>query len=179
FPHLRTNSNLRPFWFNTAEGWKLPKTKRVPDRFQIEDRIWLAIPHDASPTASRDITPLRPNGSVGEMDRRPDRGKNFFGFTAEGQVLQPVERPGGFWFGSLIGVSAVAALVGLLTAWRAFARQQQLSEMKSNFVSSVSHELRAPIASVRLMAESLERGKISETAKQHDYFRFIGQECRR
>jgi hypothetical protein len=51
--------------------------------------------------------------------------------------------------------------------------------MKSNFVSSVSHELRAPIASVRLMAESLERGKISEPVKQHEYFRFIVQECRR
>jgi signal transduction histidine kinase len=84
-----------------------------------------------------------------------------------------------FWFGSLIAVSSVAALVGLLTAWHAFTRQQQLSEMKSNFVSSVSHELRAPIASVRLMAESLELGKISEPARQNDYFRFIGQECRR
>src|ERR1700724_2177889 len=51
--------------------------------------------------------------------------------------------------------------------------------MKSNFVSSVSHELRAPIASVRLLAESLERGKILEAPKQHEYFRFIGQECRR
>jgi signal transduction histidine kinase len=32
---------------------------------------------------------------------------------------------------------------------------------------------------VRLLAESLERGKISEPQKQHEYFRFIGQECRR
>ncbi len=84
-----------------------------------------------------------------------------------------------FWFGSLIAASAAAALIGLLTAWRAFARQQQLGEMKSNFVSSVSHELRAPIASVRLMAESLERGKIADAPKQQEYFRFIGQECRR
>ena len=51
--------------------------------------------------------------------------------------------------------------------------------MKSNFVSSVSHELRAPIASVRLMAESLERGKVAEPQKQNEYFRFIVQECRR
>ena len=49
----------------------------------------------------------------------------------------------------------------------------------TNFVSSVSHELRSPIASVRLMAESLERGRVSEAAKQHEYFRFIVQECRR
>jgi signal transduction histidine kinase len=84
-----------------------------------------------------------------------------------------------FWFGSLVGISAFAALIGLFTAWRAFNRQQELAEMKSNFVSSVSHELRAPIASVRLMAESLERGKIAEAPKQQEYFRFIGQECRR
>ncbi len=84
-----------------------------------------------------------------------------------------------FWFGSLIAVSAAAALIGLTTAWRAFNRQQQLGEMKSNFVSSVSHELRAPIASVRLMAESLERGKIQGPQKQNEYFAFIVQECRR
>jgi signal transduction histidine kinase len=84
-----------------------------------------------------------------------------------------------FWFGSLIGVAGLAALAGLGSAWRAFHRQQALSEMKSNFVSSVSHELRAPIASVRLLAESLELGKIQEPARQQEYFRFIVQECRR
>ncbi|HEV2393163.1 MAG TPA: ATP-binding protein [Verrucomicrobiae bacterium] len=84
-----------------------------------------------------------------------------------------------FWFGSLIAASAMVALVGLLAAYRAFSRQLRLSELKSNFVSSVSHELRAPIASVRLLAESLERGKVSEPSKQHQYFGFIAQECRR
>jgi signal transduction histidine kinase len=84
-----------------------------------------------------------------------------------------------FWFGSLVTVSAAAALIGLLAAWRAFRQQRELNEMKSNFVSSVSHELRAPIASVRLMAENLEGGKIPEPQKQREYFGFIVQECRR
>jgi signal transduction histidine kinase len=84
-----------------------------------------------------------------------------------------------FWFGLLVAISTLAAFIGLFSAWRAFNRQQELAEMKSNFVSSVSHELRAPIASVRLMAESLERGKVADPPKQHEYFRFIGQECRR
>ena len=84
-----------------------------------------------------------------------------------------------FWFGSLVAVSAVAALIGLLAAWRAFRQQRELSEMKSNFVSSVSHELRAPIASVRLMAENLESDKIQEPRKRKEYFGFIVQECRR
>ncbi len=83
------------------------------------------------------------------------------------------------WFGSLIAASAFAGAVGLLAAYRAFRRQLRLSELKSSFVSSVSHELRAPIASVRLMAESLDRGKIPEPAKQREYFHFIVQECHR
>lgn len=95
------------------------------------------------------------------------------------QLLYYRQRTRSLLFGGLIAASALAAIVGFISARRAFLRQQQLSEMKSNFVSSVSHELRAPIASVRLLAESLERGTISEPAKQHEYFRFIVQECRR
>jgi signal transduction histidine kinase len=83
------------------------------------------------------------------------------------------------WYASLIGAAALAAGVGLVTARRAFHRQQALADMKTNFVSSVSHELRAPIASIRLLAEGLERGATHDSAKQREYFRFIVQECRR
>jgi signal transduction histidine kinase len=82
-------------------------------------------------------------------------------------------------FGALILASVLAAVAGLAAAWRSFRKQLRLNDLKSNFVSSVSHELRAPIASVRLMAESLERGKIIEPGKQREYFRLISQECRR
>jgi signal transduction histidine kinase len=79
----------------------------------------------------------------------------------------------------LVAASAFGALIGVIASWRAFRHQLRLNELKSNFVSSVSHELRSPIASVRLMAESLERGKVPEAPKQQEYFRFIVQECRR
>ena len=79
----------------------------------------------------------------------------------------------------LILSSLAAAMGGLAGLWRNSRRQAVLSEMKSNFVSSVSHELRAPIAAVRLMGESLERGTITDAARQKDYFRLIVQECRR
>jgi signal transduction histidine kinase len=80
---------------------------------------------------------------------------------------------------ALILSAAAAALVGLASFWQGFRRQVRISEMQSNFVSSVSHELRAPIAAVRLMAESLDRGRIADEAKQRDYLRLIVQECRR
>jgi len=84
-----------------------------------------------------------------------------------------------FWLAALVASAALAAGFGFVKAFRAFHRQLRLSELKSNFVSSVSHDLRAPIASVRLLAESLERGKVPEPGKQLEYFKFIVQECRR
>jgi signal transduction histidine kinase len=98
---------------------------------------------------------------------------------ASPQLFYARQRARTYVFGSLIGLAAAAALVGFVSAQRAFQRQQQLSELKSNFVSSVSHELRAPIASMRLMAESLERGKVSDPARQGEYYAFLVQECRR
>lgn len=83
------------------------------------------------------------------------------------------------WMGALIGLSMAAVLIGFATAWRAFRRQQQLGQMKTNFVSSVSHELRAPIASVRLMAEELTHQERPDPAKVREYHSFISQECRR
>jgi signal transduction histidine kinase len=82
-------------------------------------------------------------------------------------------------FSALIAASAAAVFIGFFAAWRAFREQRQLSEMKTNFVSSVSHELRAPIASIRLMAEELAEGENPSGEKQEEYHRFIGQECRR
>ncbi|HTV43660.1 MAG TPA: HAMP domain-containing sensor histidine kinase [Candidatus Sulfotelmatobacter sp.] len=104
-------------------------------------------------------------------------GVNLY-LTSRAQMLSS-ERRRFRLFAMLILAALFSALVGLVAAWRAFYRQQRLNEMKINFVSSVSHELRAPIASVRLMAENLERGKIPETPRQNEYFRFIVQECRR
>jgi signal transduction histidine kinase len=79
----------------------------------------------------------------------------------------------------LIFTAAAAALLGLWRLWHTYRDQTRLSEMKSNLVSSVSHELRAPLAAVRLMAESLESGRVDGAEKQKDYYRLIVRECRR
>jgi signal transduction histidine kinase len=98
---------------------------------------------------------------------------------ADPAALYARQRQRTLWFGALILAVASTAVAGFVRARRAFLREHQLSELKTNFVSSVSHELRAPIASVRLLAESLERGKVSDPARQREYFHFIVQECRR
>ena len=85
-------------------------------------------------------------------------------YVADPALLLASYRRQALLLAALVAASAFGALVGVFAAWRAFQRQLRLNELKSNFVSSVSHELRAPIASVRLMAESLERGKVPEAS---------------
>src|SRR5262249_9849712 len=115
-----------------------------------------------------------------EFDAMPSHPRlTFRVLLADRNLLYARQRQRQIIFGGLMALSVAAALIGFAMARRAFKAQLQLSEAKSNFVSSVSHELRAPIASVRLMAESLERGKGGEPQKQNEYFRFIVQECRR
>jgi signal transduction histidine kinase len=100
-------------------------------------------------------------------------------FLGDNHLLYARQHQRTLLFGAIILASTLAALAGLIAAHRAFYRQQELSELKSNFVSSVSHELRAPIASMRLLAESLERGKIAGEVKQKEYFGLLVQESRR
>lgn len=84
------------------------------------------------------------------------------------------------WFVvALILSSAAAALAGLAGLWQGMRRQARVSELKSNFVSSVSHELRAPLGAIRLMAESLDAGRIADPARQKEYAHLIVHECRR
>jgi signal transduction histidine kinase len=54
-----------------------------------------------------------------------------------------------------------------------------LSRMKSNFISTVSHEFKSPLTSIRQMAEMLVRGRVSSTEKQEKYHTTILQQSER
>ncbi|HXA45463.1 MAG TPA: HAMP domain-containing sensor histidine kinase, partial [Candidatus Angelobacter sp.] len=143
-----------------------------------------AIGLSNEPTAETTNSPLPLLGQTDGMLKGLPLNQRSYPFRirvslASPEILYARQAQRSRWFGALIIASAAAAVMGLFATWRLFRREQRLNEMKTNFVSSVSHELRAPIASVRLMAENLEGNKIPEPEKQKEYFRFIGQECRR
>ena len=79
----------------------------------------------------------------------------------------------------LIGLSTVIAIIGWVALCRSHQRQIEMSEMKSNFVASVSHELRAPVASIRLLAERLRSGQVKDDTKRDEYYHFIEGESQR
>lgn len=79
------------------------------------------------------------------------------------QLYAPLRKEIG-WAAGVIGTATLAAGSGLWLSRRALRREQRLHLLKSQFVASVSHELRAPIGSVRLMAEALAAGTVEGEA---------------
>ncbi|HSN26314.1 MAG TPA: ATP-binding protein, partial [Kofleriaceae bacterium] len=75
---------------------------------------------------------------------------------------------------------ALALGLGLLAMIRGAARARELAQLKSDFVSTVSHELKTPLTSIRMFAEMLEQGVAKgDQAKMHRYHGVIVQESQR
>lgn len=70
-------------------------------------------------------------------------------------------------------------LLGLILTLRATAREMKLAQAKSTFVSNVSHELKTPLALIRLFAETLELGRVNSKEKAQEYYHIINNESRR
>lgn len=75
--------------------------------------------------------------------------------------------------------AAASLLLASFTIVRALARERRLAELKSTFIANVSHELRTPLASILLMAENLEEGRVSDPASQGRYHSNIRREAQR
>jgi signal transduction histidine kinase len=54
----------------------------------------------------------------------------------------------------------------------------RLSQMKSEFVASVSHDLKTPLAKIQLYAETLESGRTRTVEKANAYHRVISAQAR-
>jgi signal transduction histidine kinase len=75
---------------------------------------------------------------------------------------------------------AIALGLGLLATIRGAARARELAQLKSDFVSTVSHELKTPLTSIRMFAEMLEQGVAQgDPAKMARYHGVIVQESQR
>src|SRR5205823_6381574 len=91
------------------------------------------------------------------------------------EIVAARERPQRAMMTMLAGVMAL----GVFFVTRAAAREVRLAELKANFVSSVSHDLKTPLALIQLFAETLELGRLKNTDRAHEYYRIINSEARK
>lgn len=76
---------------------------------------------------------------------------------------------------TLLGLTAGMMVVAILQ----LRREQELAQLRHDFISSVSHELRTPLAQILLFAETLSLGRVRSEAERAGAADVIVQEGRR
>ena len=78
-----------------------------------------------------------------------------------------------------VAVVMAALLFGGFFAIRSTAKELELAKLKSDFVSTVSHEFRTPLTSIRYLADLLRRGRVRGEERRQEYFETISSEGER
>ncbi len=192
----------RPSWFEDDEGWALVVfTEADSDTWNYQclpeaivrrlDREWHSLAGDwpeyfwvdvlvddwrVTTGAPRASPVWPPESGIGTAT---EGGIRVMVSVADGDALLERERRQMWWFASMLLLALVGGGMGTSMAYRAYRQQGRLYEMQGSFLSSVSHELRAPLASVRMLVEGLERGVPSGEARRKTYLKLIARECHR
>jgi signal transduction histidine kinase len=77
---------------------------------------------------------------------------------------------------TMMVVLAVIFLAGLFAIYKSAQTIVDLSERRSRFVSSVTHELKTPLTNIRMYIEMLEQGIAKDTQQEQEYFQIINSE---
>ena len=83
-----------------------------------------------------------------------------------------------FYFWTIITLIIILVFGTALIA-RIVARDMEILKIKSDFVSSVSHEFKTPLTSMKALTERLESGKVKEPAKLKQYMSIISYDIDR
>ncbi|MEZ4655049.1 MAG: HAMP domain-containing sensor histidine kinase [Candidatus Eisenbacteria bacterium] len=81
--------------------------------------------------------------------------------------------------GLLVGVLVVSIMTGgFVVSWM-LRSELRLAEQKTNFVANVSHELKTPLTSIRLLSEMLRDGRLADEEKRRKYLDIVVSEAER
>ncbi len=126
--------------------------------------ITLTPPGGTAP-ASAESMPAGSSLPGWQMSLTPLTGES--GEAARRQTMAVV------WVGLLaIAVVAITALI----AGQAFRRQWQLARLKTDLVAAVSHELKTPLSSMRVLVDALLDDANPGAQKTHEYLEMIARE---
>ena len=96
-------------------------------------------------------------------------------FRSEKSVLRGIDIKKNFYFWTII-ILLIVLTFGSALIMRAIAHEMEVLKIKSDFVSSVSHEFKTPLTSIRTLIERIRGGKVKDKAKMDQYISVIAQD---
>jgi signal transduction histidine kinase/tetratricopeptide (TPR) repeat protein len=83
-----------------------------------------------------------------------------------------------FYFWTIITM-VIVLIFGAALVTRTLAHEREVLQVKSDFVSSVSHEFKTPLTSIKALLERLKEGKVQDPEKMRQYFSILSQDADR
>jgi two-component system phosphate regulon sensor histidine kinase PhoR len=101
------------------------------------------------------------------------------GIRLQGETIEDLARGRFFRNMVLILLLDVILIAGAWLIFRTIRKEMELIDVKSDFISNITHELRTPLALIRMFAETLEMDRVKTQEKKMEYYRTILGETER
>ena len=86
---------------------------------------------------------------------------------------------GSGWVAFILVLLSLSFLIGLFFTLKSVRTEALSAQARTEFLTSVTHELKTPLASIRLLAEMLEDNMVTDEDKKQEYFRLLSGESAR
>jgi len=96
-------------------------------------------------------------------------------FASKTGGLGLVELKNSYYFWTILTL-IIVLIFGAFLIVRTISHEVEILKIKSDFVSSVSHEFKTPLTSIKALAERLKEGKVKDQSKAAQYFSVISQD---
>ena len=94
-------------------------------------------------------------------------------------TLQVLLTSGQSTYVSMLLAIAIILGFGLVLTVRGVTQELELARMKSDFVSTVSHEFKSPLTSIRQLAEMLQTGRVGSEERRQRYYDVLVEQSAR
>jgi two-component system, OmpR family, phosphate regulon sensor histidine kinase PhoR len=82
-------------------------------------------------------------------------------------------------FAYSMSLVVLVAILGSALVYRGVFQESRLSQLRTDFVSAVSHEFRSPLSAILALSERLEGARLRDAEQHAEYYRLIRQEAGR
>ena len=144
----------------------------IPSSFRFEYEVEII---------NSNINPVSPNGGLITISKlSPLTSDNSILIKLKNETLVEEEITRTSWiYGIAIVLLIGGMILGVFLIIRDISREKYLSQLRSEFVSNVTHELKTPLTSIYMFAESILLDRVKTKSDQKEYLGIILKETER